>query len=115
LEQTGAVVESVPSAKDAYAVFNRLPRLLPDIIISDLAMPEEDGYSLISRIRQLPPDRGGKIPAMALSAFATNDSKQRALDCGFDQYSSKPFEPDIITRDVIDLMRKKGGWDPASE
>jgi CheY-like chemotaxis protein len=107
LEQTGAIVESFPSAKSAYAVFSRSPIALPDVIISDLAMPEEDGFSLISRIRQLPADRGGKIPALALSAFATNESKQRALECGFDQYSSKPFEPEIITRDVLDLMRKR--------
>jgi CheY-like chemotaxis protein len=107
LEQMGAIVESFPSAKSAYAVFSRSPIALPDVIISDLAMPEEDGYSLIGRIRQLPPERGGKIPALALSAFATNDSKQRALESGFDQYSSKPFEPEIITRDVLDLMRRR--------
>jgi CheY-like chemotaxis protein len=99
----------VPSAKDAYAVFNRTPRSLPDVIISDLAMPEEDGYSLISRIRQLPPNQGGNTPALALSAFATNESKQRAIECGFDLYSSKPFEPELITRDVLDLMRTKAG------
>jgi len=109
LEQMGAKVESVPSAKDAYAVFNRTPRSLPDVIISDLAMPEEDGYSLISRIRQLPPNQGGNTPALALSAFATNESKQRAIECGFDLYSSKPFEPELITRDVLDLMRTKAG------
>ena len=59
------MVESVPSAKDAMAVFRRPADSLPDIIISDLAMPEEDGYSLIARIRQLPPEKGGQIPALA--------------------------------------------------
>jgi signal transduction histidine kinase/CheY-like chemotaxis protein len=116
LEQTGAAVESVPSARDAYAVFQRPPASLPDVIISDLAMPEEDGYSLISRIRKLPVDRGGRIPALALSAFATNESKQRALEAGFDYYSSKPFEPDQLTNDLVDLIRTKttSGGDASS-
>jgi PAS domain S-box-containing protein len=107
LEQSGAVVQSVPSAKDAMAVFQRPANSLPDVMISDLAMPEEDGYSLISRVRTLPPERGGHIPAIALSAFATNESKQRAIDCGFDYYSSKPFEPDMLTRDIVTLLDRK--------
>ena len=107
LEQTGATVQSVPSAKDAMAVFQRPANSLPDVMISDLAMPEEDGYSLISRVRQLPPEKGGNIPAIALSAFATNESKQRALECGFDYYSSKPFEPDMLTRDIVKVMMQK--------
>jgi len=108
LEQMGASVESTPSAKDAWAVLQRNGKHLPDVMVSDLAMPEEDGYSLISRIRQLPPERGGQIPALALSAFATNESKQRAFECGFDEYSSKPFEPELITRDILELLKKKG-------
>jgi signal transduction histidine kinase/ActR/RegA family two-component response regulator len=109
LEQMGAKVESVSSAKEAFNVFHRTIRSLPEVMISDLAMPEEDGYSLIKRIRKLPPEYGGRIPALALSAFSTNESKQRALECGFDQYSSKPFEPELITRDVLDLIQQKGG------
>jgi PAS domain S-box-containing protein len=107
LEQVGAIVESLPSAKDAMAVFKRPPTSLPDLIISDLAMPEEDGYSLISRIRALPEEKGGQIPALALSAFATNESKQRALDAGFDYYCTKPFEPDQLTKDILNLQRLK--------
>ena len=107
LEQVGAIVESVPSAKDAMAVFKRPPASLPDIIVSDLAMPEEDGYSLITRIRALPADKGGQIPALALSAFATNESKQRAMDSGFDHYCTKPFEPDQLTRDIVNIRNVK--------
>jgi len=107
LEQTGAVVESVPSAKDAFNVFQRPADKLPDLMISDLAMPEEDGYSLISRVRRLPVERGGRVPALALSAFATNESKQRAIECGFDFYSSKPFEPDLLTNDILNLIQRK--------
>ena len=106
LEQVGAAVESVPSAKDAMNVFKRPPMSLPDIIISDLAMPEEDGYSLIARIRALPAERGGQIPALALSAFATTESKQRAIDAGFDHYCTKPFEPDQLTRDIVNIRNR---------
>ena len=106
LEQAGAMVESVPSAKDAFAIFQRPANSLPDIIISDLAMPEEDGFSLIAKIRQLPKERGGQLPSLALSAFATNESKQRALESGFDRYCSKPFEPDQLTADIVALTRK---------
>jgi signal transduction histidine kinase/CheY-like chemotaxis protein len=108
LEQMGASVESAPSAKDAWDILQRNGKHLPDVVVSDLAMPEEDGYSLIARIRQLPAEHGGQIPALALSAFATSESKQRAFECGFDQYSSKPFEPELITRDILELLKKKG-------
>jgi signal transduction histidine kinase/CheY-like chemotaxis protein len=107
LEQTGAIVESFGSAREAFEVFQREPASLPDLIISDLAMPGEDGYSFISRIRQLSAERGGHLPAVALSAFATNESKQRAIECGFDFYSSKPFEPDLLTNDILNLIQKK--------
>jgi len=114
LEQAGALVESVPSAKDAMAIFQRPANSLPDVMISDLAMPEEDGFSLITRVRQLAPEKGGSIPAVALSAFATNESKQRAIECGFDYYSSKPFEPDLLTSDIVNLLRRKAASDPTN-
>jgi signal transduction histidine kinase/ActR/RegA family two-component response regulator len=114
LEQSGAMVESVPSAKDALAVFQRPTSSLPDIMISDLAMPEEDGYSLITRVRQLGPERGGGIPAIALSAFATNESRERAIECGFDYYSSKPFEPDLLIKDIVTVLRQRANLTPAS-
>lgn len=103
LEQAGAIVSSASSAAAAMLILDASHADLPDIIVSDLAMPDEDGYSMISRIRSLPTDRGGRIPALALSAFATNESKQRALEAGFDSYCTKPFEPDQLTRDVLNL------------
>jgi CheY-like chemotaxis protein len=107
LEQAGATVEGHSSARSAMDRLATSPIPLPDIIISDLAMPEEDGYSLIGRIRDLPRHSGGELPALALSAFATNESKQRALDAGFDHYCTKPFEPDELTRDILKLTRMK--------
>ncbi len=106
LEQGGANVTSADSAKAAIRVLNAGNGSLPDVLISDIAMPDEDGYSLIQRIRQMPADRGGKIPAMALSAFTSAESKQKAFDAGFDRYCTKPFEPDLLIKDVADLLGK---------
>jgi CheY-like chemotaxis protein len=95
LEQSGAVVSSAESAKSAMEILAN-HNDLPELIISDLAMPDEDGYSLLTRIRQLPADRGGTIPAIALSAFTTVESKQKAFESGFQLYSTKPFEPERL-------------------
>jgi CheY-like chemotaxis protein len=72
------------------------PSNLPDVIISRFGNADEDGYSLISRIRELPQNNvGGKVAAIALSAFATIDNKQKAFEVGFQKYNTKPFEPDL--------------------
>lgn len=106
LEQAGARVRSAESARAAMAMLIEAPNALPDIIISDLAMPEEDGYSLVRRIRALPAAKGGQVPALALSAFAGNENKQRAYEAGFDGYCTKPFEPEQITRVILQLNHK---------
>ncbi|MEO8572383.1 MAG: ATP-binding protein [Pyrinomonadaceae bacterium] len=103
LEQSGARVLSAESSKVAMKILTSSVSALPNLIISDLAMPEEDGYSLISRIREMPPERGGSIPAIALSAFTTVESKQKAFECGFQLYSTKPFDPDKLVADIIKL------------
>jgi PAS domain S-box-containing protein len=102
LIQNGAVVKSFDSVKAALADFN--PAGLPNVIISDLSMPDEDGYSFISKIRSLPPETGGRVPAIALSAFTSEESRQRALQVGFDKYRTKPFEHDLLIRDLLDLL-----------
>ncbi len=106
LEQSGAQVESAESASVAMSLLQKSQPDLPDIIISDLAMPDEDGYSLLTRIRKLSAEKGGKIPALALSAFATNENKQKAYDAGFQKYHTKPFEPDGIIQDILELLKK---------
>ena len=106
LEQSGAQVESAESASKALNLLQKSQSNLPNVIISDLAMPDEDGYSLLSRIRKLPTEKGGKIPALALSAFATRENKQKAFDAGFQKYHTKPFEPDGIVQDILQLLKK---------
>jgi PAS domain S-box-containing protein len=105
LEQSGANVLSADSARSAMRILTTGSNGLPDIIISDLAMPDEDGYSFLTRVRQMPTDRGGAIPAIALSAFTTPESKQKAFESGFQLYATKPFEPDQLIADVLGLTQ----------
>ncbi len=106
LEQSGAKVKSAESAFEAINLLKKSQTDLPDVIVSDLAMPDEDGYSLLTRIRKLSVEKGGKIPALALSAFATSENKQKAYDAGFQKYHTKPFEPDGIIQDILELLKK---------
>jgi CheY-like chemotaxis protein len=107
LEQSGATVKSAESAFQAMNLLRESNGGLFDVIVSDLAMPEQDGYTLLSRIRELSEENGGKIPAMALSAFASNDNKQKAAEAGFQKYHTKPFEPDGIIEDIRELVSAK--------
>jgi PAS domain S-box-containing protein len=105
LEQNGATVtaaDSVPVAM-RYIQGQKL-RKLPSIIISDLAMPVEDGYTFMSRVRQMPKEEGGSIPSIALTAFATEESRKRAFEVGFHRYATKPFDPDSLIMEILDLL-----------
>lgn len=106
LRQCGAKVESAESAETAMSLLSGAKGDLPNVIVSDLAMPEEDGYSLISRIRRLPSQVGGHVPAIALSAFATKENKQKAFASGFQKYTTKPFEPDLLINEILGLVKK---------
>lgn len=106
LEQSGAKVESAESAAEAWKLLTASDEEVPDIIVSDLAMPVEDGYSFISRLRHLEKGEVKEIPAMALSAFASAENKAKAYECGFQLYHTKPFEPDGIVKDILLLVKK---------
>ena len=106
LEQSGAYVKSAESAYQVITLLHESNGDLPDVIVSDLAMPGEDGYTLMNRIRKLSAEDGGEIPALALSAFASNDNKQKAFTVGFQKYHTKPFEPDGIIEDILQLVNK---------
>ncbi len=100
LQQDGALVTEVGSVAQVWSV---LEQGMPHILISDLGMPEEDGYSLIRRIRALPVEKGGRMPAIALSAYAKEEDRRRALLTGFQIYLSKPFDPDELVLMVASL------------
>lgn len=78
-----------------------LTRFRPDVLLSDIGMPETDGYALIRQVRNLPPDLGGQIPAIALSAYAGDFNRQQALQAGFQQHLAKPLEPDNLVKVIL--------------
>jgi CheY-like chemotaxis protein len=100
LEADGATVLPVPSAAAALKV---LPELQPDILISDIGMPGEDGYSLIRKIRALKPDDGGRVLAIALTAYGDRESCVHALESGFQTHVSKPVDPEELVEIVANL------------
>jgi CheY-like chemotaxis protein len=75
----------------------------PDIVISDVSMPEVDGYDLIRRIRELPLEKGGRIPAVALTAYGRSIDRIRALSAGFQMHMPKPVEPAELATVVASL------------
>jgi CheY-like chemotaxis protein len=90
LVDAGALVESAASAADG---FDTVLRFHPELIVSDIGMPVEDGYSFIRRVRALDLADGGGVPAIALSAFTRTTERERALKEGFSIYIGKPFIP----------------------
>lgn len=107
LEQNGAVVHTAQSASSAMEFIENATSQKPDIIISDIAMPDEDGYSFIKRVREIPGFGKEEVPALVLSAFSTKESRQQAIESGFQRYSTKPFEPVVLIADILDLVGKK--------
>ena len=101
LEQYDARVTAVASVKARAA----LARWKPDVLISDIAMPEESGYVLMQTIRGLTPEQGGAIPALALTAYAGPDDAQLALSAGFQAHLAKPIQPVRLALAVDELAR----------
>ncbi|BBD68162.1 signal transduction histidine hinase [Nostoc commune NIES-4072] len=91
LEDFGAEVVIVTSAREAIAALTESPSRY-DLLLADIGMPEEDGYSLIRQIRELEPEAGGQIPAAAISAYVTEQERQRAIEAGFQMHLAKPIE-----------------------
>jgi CheY-like chemotaxis protein len=102
LEHCGVIVEVAVSAADALRLIDHNP---PDVLISDIGMPGEDGYSLIRRIRQLPVARGGATPAASLTAYAGVEDRRRAMMAGFNMHLPKPVEPSDLIAVVTNLAR----------
>jgi PAS domain S-box-containing protein len=101
LEQHGAEVIAAGSAAEALAL---LQRERPDVLISDIAMPDSDGYALIRKVRGLVPERGGRIPAVALTAHARTQDRTRALEAGFQLHVPKPVEAAELVAVVASLL-----------
>jgi len=88
-----------------------LERELPDIILSDLGMPDEDGYDLIRSVRELPAASGGLVPAIAVTAYARPEDETRSLSSGFQVHLTKPVDPVKLFSAVERLMPERGRRD----
>jgi PAS domain S-box-containing protein len=102
LTSYGANVRTAVSASHALETFLVWK---PNVLISDLGMPNEDGYSLIRKVRALKPEEGGSVPAAALTAYVREEDRLRALDAGFQTHIPKPVDPTEFATEVADLAK----------
>ncbi len=100
-EEYGAFATAVASVDEALAV---LEQAKPDILISDIGMSEQDGYTLIRKLRSLEPEKGGCIPAIALTAYTREEDRLEALSAGFQQHLSKPIDPNKLIAVVANVL-----------
>jgi len=103
LGQRGAEVHAAASSADALIAFHEWK---PNVLISDLGMPGEDGFALIEKVRRLAPEEGGNIPAAALTAYAREEDSQRAQSAGYQIHISKPVDPTKLAAVVAGLARR---------
>ena len=106
LEDYGAKVTAAGSVPEAFAHFQAN---VPDVVVSDIGMPGEDGYSFVKRIRALAPNKGGSVPALALTAYARPEDHGRSLLAGFQMHISKPVNPSELVTKVKILASEVAG------
>jgi len=102
LQQYGAQVKAVTSAAEALTAIAQMP---PDVLLSDIAMPEIDGYMLIRQIRALEVNSPRKLPAIALTAFAGESNSQKIISAGFQKHLTKPVDPYELAAVIAELIR----------
>lgn len=102
LKQAGAEILTVASAAE---VIPALTAFQPDVLVSDIGMPEQDGYTLIRAIRGIPQYQGRQLPAIALTAYARQEDEQRALQEGFQEHLSKPIEPVQLIQSIVRCIK----------
>ena len=98
LAQRAAEVHPAASAAEAFGL---VQQQRPDVLISDIAMPEEDGYMLIRRVRELAADEGGRTFAIAVTAHTGQADRKRAIDAGFDAHQAKPIDLDKLLERLV--------------
>jgi CheY-like chemotaxis protein len=103
LERAGALVTTAATANAAVKLL-RADRA--DVLVSDIGMPGVDGYDFMGRVRALPASEGGRVPAVALTAYATEEDRRRALDAGFEEHVAKPVEPSDLVATVASLAAR---------
>jgi signal transduction histidine kinase/ActR/RegA family two-component response regulator len=96
----------VRTASDAASAMREMESFVPQVLVCDIGMPGEDGYALMQRIRALPEDRGGRIRAAAITAYARGEDRRRALAVGFNLHLAKPIDPVELVVSVARLMER---------
>lgn len=113
LQDCGAEVVAVASARAALQHLLDATASKPDVIVSDIGMPEENGLSLLQRVRALDESQGGRIPALAVTAFARAEDRTAALRAGFNLHLAKPIEPDELVAAIANLVERVGSGSTA--
>jgi NO-binding membrane sensor protein with MHYT domain/CheY-like chemotaxis protein/nitrogen-specific signal transduction histidine kinase len=111
LQHSGATIMAVSSAGAALAL---LEREHPDVIVSEIGMPDVDGFELMRRIRRRADTAGGAIPAIALTAFTRQDDRTKALQAGFNDYLAKPVEPISLVAHIAQAVGQPGATETAA-
>jgi CheY-like chemotaxis protein len=107
LKHYGADVIAVSSAAEAYTLITATPsQERPDVMVTDIGMPDEDGYSLIRRVREWEWANGAYIPAVALTAYGRAEDRMRALKAGFQMHVAKPVDPDELVIVITSLVKR---------
>ncbi|KZL51760.1 hybrid sensor histidine kinase/response regulator [Nodularia spumigena CENA596] len=101
LEQEGAEAIAVSSA---FAALEVLTTAKPDILVSDISMPDMDGYMLLRQVRTLTPEAGGNVPAIALTAYARDEDQQQALEAGYQMHLTKPVNTEKLIAAILRLV-----------
>jgi CheY-like chemotaxis protein len=101
LEQCGAEVTATGSAEEGLAALEGGARF--DVLVSDVALPGRDGYSLLRQLRKSP--AGRQLPALALTAYTREEDRSRAREAGFEEYMAKPVEPQALVQAIAGLAR----------
>ena len=104
LTRCGSDVRCSDSAANAFEAFNEW---LPDLLVSDIGMPNEDGYSLMRRVRSLDSNHARQVPAVALTAYATDEDRVQALSAGFQMHVTKPIEPESFVTSLASVLGRQ--------
>jgi CheY-like chemotaxis protein len=113
LRAAGATAHAVGSAEDAMRALEQ--EELPDVLVTDIAMPHEDGFTLLRRLRALAGGRGGDVPAAAVTAHGGRAERQAALRHGFRAFLTKPVAPEQLVAAVVELAAVRGREAPPPE
>ncbi len=102
VEQAGATVKTAATAVEAIAM---LMQSQLNVLLSDIGMPDMDGYMLMQQVRALPPKQNGQLVVISLTVYTGDFNQQQAIQAGFQQHLSKPVEPEVLVKAIATLLR----------